>query len=354
MSGVVGHTMYAILAGKKAIQRRMPVGGLIHRHFDSFLSGAYLGSDIQTLPEAVCVDTRKPVGYGTVALERSPLTGGGVVPWKLRYQGAAFRPREIADLFYGRSHLIFGWKGTQTKHTLPWDHLHDYVAVVCEDVIQRYGKGERKLAYIFGWLAHIVGDCLIKSIQPGIDMHLLDGKYTKANRPIQDLVSVHEIGIKELGLDWKRVLGSVSRAPVEMSQIHYMRIGQPYGLLGQMYPYAWDPSTEGLLREVLKQNRVYQKIRNQRLLDKYKLIYVNGDWNCDLGLSEIANHLAYSQMVELAEQAQFRSHLDAIAGIICELFDQVFQLSTSLASVQPAEYSWARMIRKWLVRGRSS
>lgn len=352
MSGVVGHTLYAILAGRKAIERRMPVGGLIHRHFGSFLSGAYLGSDIQTLPEAVCVDTGKSVGYGTVVLPRSPLTGGPVVPWNLVHQGAEYRPREIADLFYGRSHLIFGWRGDEKKHTLPWDHLHDYVAVVCEDVIQRYGKGERKLAYIFGWLAHIVGDCLIKSIQPGIDMHLLDGKYTKANRPIQDLVSVHEIGVKELGLDWKRVLGSVSGAPVELSQIHYMRIGQPYGLLGQMHPYVWDPRTEGLLREVLKQNRVYQKVRNPRLLEKYKLTRSNGEWNCDFSLSEIANHLSYSQMVKVAEQANFRSHVDTIAEIICELFEQVFQLSTSLVAVRPAEYEWERMIRRWLVARR--
>ena len=137
-----------------------------------------------------------------------------------------------------------------------------------------------------------------------------------------------------------------------MSQIHYMRVGQPYGLLGQMYPYAWDPSTEGLLREVLKQNRVYQKVRNGRLLDKYELTHINGEWTCDLRLSEIANQLTYSQMVELAKQAEFRSHVDAIAEIICELYEQVFQLSTALASVRPAEYKWERMIRRWRVARR--
>ena len=139
---------------------------------------------------------------------------------------------------------------------------------------------------------------------------------------------------------------------MELSQIHYMRIGQPYGLLGQMHPYVWDPRTEGLLREVLKQNRVYQKVRNPRLLEKYKLIHSNGEWNCDFSLSEIANHLSYSQMVKVAEQANFRSHVDTIAEIICELFEQVFQLSTSLVSVRPAEYEWERMIRRWLVARR--
>ena len=122
--------------------------------------------------------------------------------------------------------------------------------------------------------------------------------------------------------------------------------------LGQMYPYVWDPINEGLLREVLKQNRAYQKVRNHRLLDKYKLTRINGEWNCDLRLSEIANQLTYSQMVELAEQAEFRSHVDTIAEIICELYEQVFQLSTSLVSVRPAEYKWERMIRRWLVARR--
>ena len=348
MSGIVGHTLYAILAGQKAIARKMPVSGIIHRHFESYLSGSYLGSDIQTLPEAICVDTGKSVGYGTVPLQQSPITGGSVRPWTLQHQGHSYRPRDISGLFYGRSHLVFGWRGEQVRHVLPWDHLHDYVAVVCEDMIMQYGKGERKLAYLFGWLAHIAGDCLIKSIQPGIDLHLLDGKYTRANRPIQDLISVHEIGAKELGLDWKKVLASVARAPVEMAQLHYMRVGRPGGILGQMYPDAWDPEHEDLLRIVLKQNRRYQKVRNQRLLERYQLHAVDGELQCDAGLSQIAQNLSYRQMLTVARDAQFRQHVDQIAETICGLFEQVFQLSTSLASYRRAEHSWQRMVRPWL------
>lgn len=348
MSGIVGHTLYAILAGQKAVARKMPVSGLIHRHFGSYLSGSYLGSDIQTLPEAICVDTGKPVGYGTVPLHQSPITGGAVRLWTLEHQGHSYRPRDISNLFYGRSHLVFGWHGEQVRHVLPWDHLHDYVAVVCEDMIMQYGKGERKLAYIFGWLAHIAGDCLIKSIQPGIDLQLLDGKYTRANRPVQDLISVHEIGINELGLDWKKVFASVARAPVEMAQLHYMRVGRPGGILGQMYPAAWEPEHEGLLRKVLKQNRSYQKIRNQRLLKRYQLHTVDGELECDAGLSQIAQNLSYPQMVAVARDAEFRHHVDQIAEIICELFEQVFQLSTALAPYRSAEHSWQRMIQPWL------
>lgn len=32
MSGIVGHTMYAILGGKAAAAKRLPIAQLIHRH----------------------------------------------------------------------------------------------------------------------------------------------------------------------------------------------------------------------------------------------------------------------------------------------------------------------------------
>ena len=76
MSGIIGHVMYAVLGAKAAAARRLPVAPIIQRHWASYLAGAYLGADIQTMPEAICVDTGKEVGYGTVPLEKSPLTGG--------------------------------------------------------------------------------------------------------------------------------------------------------------------------------------------------------------------------------------------------------------------------------------
>ena len=50
-------------------------------------------------------------------------------------------------------------------------------------------------------LAHVVGDSLIKSEQPGIELFLLNGKYTPQNRPIQDLYAFHVVGRQEMGLD---------------------------------------------------------------------------------------------------------------------------------------------------------
>ena len=57
-------------------------------------------------------------------------------------------------MFYGRSHLVFGWSKEQREHTVPWDHLPDYFALVVEDAIKLFGPGERKLAYLFGWMTH--------------------------------------------------------------------------------------------------------------------------------------------------------------------------------------------------------
>lgn len=53
MSGLVGHTMYGVLGAKAAATRKLPMAPIIGRHFASYLAGAYLGCDVQTMPEAI-------------------------------------------------------------------------------------------------------------------------------------------------------------------------------------------------------------------------------------------------------------------------------------------------------------
>lgn len=215
MSGLVGHTMYAVLGLRAAAQRGLPLARVAQRHFASYVAGAYLGSDVQTMPEAVCVDTGRDVGYATVPLEQSPLTGGAVRPFHLRSLDGALTPREVFDRFYGRAHLVFGWSVREKSLLVPWDHLPDYFAAVCDDVKLLSGEGERPLAYVLGWMVHVLSDSLIKGVQPGIDLHLVDGRYTPRNRPVQDLVTFHEIGVKELHLDWPAVFRDLADTPVE-------------------------------------------------------------------------------------------------------------------------------------------
>ncbi len=90
MSGLIGHTMYGILAEKAMKSRGLPVVKIIAMHRASFLCGAYLGCDIQVMPEAVCVETGREVGFGTVPLEISPITGGALRPWVLVHQDSGF------------------------------------------------------------------------------------------------------------------------------------------------------------------------------------------------------------------------------------------------------------------------
>ncbi len=348
MSGIIGHTMYAILAGKAAAQKKLPIAPVIHRHYASYLAGSYLGCDIQTMPEAICVDTGKEVGYGTAPLQRSPITGGAVKPWALKFDGHDYRPREIHRMFYGRSHLVFGWSPADRKHTVPWDHLPDYAAMTVQDAFDVFGPGERKLAYLFGWMTHIVGDSLIKSVQPGITLDLLDGKYTPANRPIHDLVTFHEIGRNEFRLDWENLLTDLAETPVEPVQLHYMRVGRPRGMLVADFPNAWAPEQGKLLSRVLEDNRRYQQIRNSRLIQQYALTKTRDGWQCTEELSRKAGGLRYAQMVELADKAGFRHALWQMGEAIAKLFEQVIERVPTLQNLPDDKTpNWADITHRW-------
>ncbi len=351
MSGIIGHTMFAILAGKAAVQNKLPIAAVIHRHYASYLCGSYLGCDIQTMPEAICVDTGQEVGYGTAPLEKSPITGGAVKPWALKFDGRDYRPGEIHRMFYGRSHLVFGWSPADRKHTVPWDHLPDYAAMAAQDTIDLFGPGQRNLAYLFGWLAHVVGDSLIKSVRPGITLDLLDGKYTPANRPIQDLVTFHEIGRKEFRLDWASLLTDLAETPVEPMQLHYMRVGRPRGMLAADFRNAWAPEHEKLLARVLEENRRYQRIRNPRLIKQYELTKTRAGWRCNAELSRKAGGLSYAEMVELADKANFRHALWQMGEAILKLFEQVIERVPALQNLPDnATPTWAEISASWKQR----
>ncbi len=351
MSGIVGHTMYAVLAAKAAHKRQLPVAPILYRHQSSYLAGAYLGCDVPTMPAATCVDTGEDVGYGAMKLEKSPITGGKVKPWKLKHGGWEYSPKEIGTLLYGRSHLVFGWNNNQTEHTLPWDHLADYAADVIGDAMELFGPGDRKIAYCFGWLAHVIGDSMIKSVHPGIDLYLLKGKYNAQNRPIQDLVTFHEIGKKELQLNWANLLYDLVDTPVEPIQTHYMRVAEPRGQLAQNYPNAWDPDLEKLTLAVMEENRRYQRIRNARLLKQLELKREKGRWKCDEELSKITGGLSYEEMVELAEKANFRHAMWQMGEAIVNLYEQVIEAQPLLQNLPTDDDpDWRTLTQRWVKR----
>jgi hypothetical protein len=348
MSGIIGHTMYAILAAKVAVHRRLPLAALLQRHWATYLAGSYLGCDIQTMPEAVCVDTGKEVGYGTVPLAKSPLTGGKVRPYHFAFEGNQYTPREIHGMFYGRAHLTFGWSRQQQDLVLPWDHLPDYCSAVLEDALALFGPGERPLAYVLGWMTHLVGDGLIKSIWPGVTLHLLDGKYTTKNRPIQDLVTYHEVGRKELQLNWPALLADLAETPVEPIQLHYMRVAPPRGRLSRDFPDGWMPAGEDLLRAVLRENRRYLRIYQEEVLKEMALQRTDEGWQCSADLRQVTGGLSYEQMIEVAEKAHFRHALWQIAEAVGDLFSQVVPLVPNLRRI-PSDNrpTWAELTKRW-------
>jgi len=321
--------MYAVLGARAAATRRLPVAPLLQRQRASYLCGAYLGCDIQTLPEAVCVDTGREVGYGTAPVEKSPITGGAVRPWKLAFAGRDYTARDMHRLFYGRSHLVFGWSAEERHLQEPWDHLADYFACAGAAAGTTFGPGERAMAYLFGTLAHIVGDSLIKSVQPGLTLHLLDGKYTPRNRPIQDLITFHEVGRKELKLDWPALLAELAAAPVEPLQPHTMRIGEPRGELGRHFREGWRPDLAPLLNVVMTENRRYLKMLIPGWLKELELERTECGLDCSEKMRAI-NGLRYAEMVALAEKANFRHALWQIGEAVADSFAAVVQIQPLL------------------------
>ena len=339
MSGIIGHTTYAMLAAKEAQRRELPVAPIIQRHFASYLAGSYLGSDIQTLPGFICRDSGQPVGYCGMRLPNSPITGGPLDPWTLKFKGTTYSPAKLCDIFYGRGHLVFGWRKGEPSYVVSWDRMPQFLADVVCDAVEMFGSGTRPIAYVFGWLAHIVGDSLIKSVQPGVTLHLLDGKYTPRNRPIQDLVCFHEVGRSELKVDWRKLLDALVNTPVEPIQCHFMRVAPARGKLAKDFPDGWTPERRELLLKVMAENRRYQRIRNARTLKQLELRHESGVWQCSEELSRRTGGLSYREMVDMAGQANFRHALWQIGQGIAEVFEQVCQRQPAVEPLRQASGS---------------
>jgi hypothetical protein len=348
MSGIVGHSMFAVLGTKAAAHRGLAITAIATRNFPSFLAGAYLGSDIQVMPEAVCVDTGREVGFGTVPLAKSPITGGAVRPWTLKHEGREYRPGEIYELFYGRAHLVFGWTKAERGNAVPWDRLENYFSAVLEDTLDWFGPSERAIAYVLGWMCHVVGDSLIKSQRAGLELHLLDGTYTPRNRPIQDLVTFHEIGIKDFHLNWPALLADLAATPVEPVQFHFMRIAEKRGRLASEFPENWDPVKRSLLGAVLVENRRWCAYHARDELKAMELVPgADGRSDCSEMLRRSVG-LSYDQMVALAEKAKFRRALGYIGEVIADLMEATVRRSARLQQLGGDHGpGWESWMKRW-------
>ena len=323
MSGIIGHITYAMLGRVAAEKRGLPVVPVIDNFLPSYLAGTYLGIDIMTLPGGVCTECGDEWGYCGSKPDSCPNDGSELKPYLLEVDGERHTPIDVHDLFYGRTHLMFGWQKNEQSLTLNWEQLPDYFGHTLSDAVRFYGPGACHLAYILGWIAHVVGDALIKSVQPGLKLHLLNGTYTPQNRPLQDLYSFHEVGQKDLGLDWDKLMSDLAHTPVESVQAHYMRATEPRGNLAEHYPDGWKPELERLLTRVMEENRRYQRIRNRRLLKQMELATGSGWRECDAELAENSGIKSYDKMVEMCEEAEFRRALEFIGESVADMFAKI-------------------------------
>jgi hypothetical protein len=198
-------------------------------------------------------------------------------------------------------------------------------------------------------MTHVTGDGLIKSVLEGINLHLLDGKYTATNRPVQDLVSFNEIGKDELNLNWAALLDDLATTPVEQIQIHYMRCGPRQGHLGAHFENGWKPEHAPLLQRILGENRRYQQIRNPRLIKQLTLTKgKNGEPTCNAELSKITGGLTYLEMREAAEKADFRQALWQMGELIADGFEKVINRQDLLQELPDSDGpDWNELTKRW-------
>jgi hypothetical protein len=242
--------------------------------------------------------------------------------------------------------LVCGWSKEDQDLQEPWDHLADYFACAAVDARTLFGPGERPLAYLFGALAHVIGDSLIKSIRPGLTLRLLDGQYTPRNRPIQDLITFHEVGRKELNLNWPDLLADLAAAPVEPLQSHAMRIGEPRGALGRYYSKGWRPDLAPLLNVVMSENRRYLKLLIPGWLQELELERTERGLDCSKAIRAVTG-LHYAEMVALAGKADFRHALWQIGETVAETMADIAQLQPTLQDLPGDAPTWDELTRRW-------
>jgi hypothetical protein len=246
-----------------------------------------------------------------------------------------YRPRQIHELFYGRAHLVFGWAKPDVSLRVPWDHLADYCALAIRDDM----TSERGLAYALGWMVHIVGDSLIKSIQPGIHMHLLDGVYTPRNRIVQDQFTFHTIG-GELGIDWPKTFRDMAATPVEAIQPHYMRIGEKRGKLAELFDEGWKSELQPLLAAVLAENRRWLPRHTEDVL---RVVQRDSE-----EAKRVSGGLEHEKMIQIAEAAGMRQTLVTIAEKCTDLIEQVvMQVPEWRGLKRKPDDEWDALKSKW-------
>jgi hypothetical protein len=84
------------------------------------------------------------------------------------------------------------------------------------------------------------------------------------------------------------------------------------------------------------------------LLKLYRLKKLKSEWHCDEELSRQSGGLRYSEMVQLADKANFRHALWEMGEAIVTLFEQIVERSSCLQN-RPATSgpTWNDVTARW-------
>ena len=157
----------------------------------------------------------------------------------------------------------------------------------------------------------------------------------------------HEIGVKELHLDWPALLADLVATPVEAAQFHYMRIAEPRGQLGRYFPHEWRADQRGVLGAVLAENRRWCRFHSQDVLRDMQLLpKADGTLECSDAFRQLTG-LTYVQMVDLAEQAKLRRACWQMGEAVADMFTAAVARSPRLAAEIADTPNWTEIAKDW-------
>jgi len=219
------HVTYAVLGAQAATARRLPVAPLLRRHWASYLCGAYLGCDIQTFPKQ-CVWTRAAKsGTAWCRWPESPHRRRGPAMEAL-LDGREYTRVTSTGCFTGdRTWSLAGARRNSTCRNpgTIWP-----ITSRARPLTRGPALARANVRWPISSHARARGRRQSHQVRPRRpEAAFTRRQYTPRNRPIQDLITFHEVGRKELNLNWARPAGGSRWLPaVESLQPHTMRVAR--------------------------------------------------------------------------------------------------------------------------------
>lgn len=271
MSGSVGHQFIAAVT---ALTLRghadLPVAGPVVRCPEHARTGAYLGADIQIMPDYVCgrcgalwgivrPDFRCTCGTPAAQLQR----------FTFEHDGREWGRRSVQQVFYGRTHACLANDAPGSdRDNLPWAELPKLAGHMLQVASRRPSHlanatypatNEEAVSWVVGWVSHIVQDNVVKdTVDLGVEYDILDGKYGPQTRVAYEWLILTSFSY-DLGLDPAGLLYTDTSHGDNGLLTHYLMVEQPsaYASLGMDGRWPARPEQRSLAEAVQRENRRY-------------------------------------------------------------------------------------------------